>query len=217
MSNITLVCFDWGGVILRICRSWTEGCAAAGLDVRGESASTAWAQRRKGVHREFETGRLSESEFLARLAASMDNLYTPAEVERVHHAWLVGEYAGVDDVVGRLVETAGIETAMLSNTNSLHWARQSPGKDAALRHFPTAGKLKHRHASHLMGLAKPDAEIYRAFARSVGCRPEEILFFDDLADNIESAKACGWNAVQIDHTGDTAKQMDGHLRRYGVW
>ena len=44
----------------------------------------------------------------------------------------------------------------------------------------------------------------------------EILFFDDLSDNIASARACGWSAEQIDHTGDTARQMAEHLGRHGV-
>ncbi len=33
-KRIRLVCFDLGGVVIRICRTWAEGCAAAGLEVR---------------------------------------------------------------------------------------------------------------------------------------------------------------------------------------
>ena len=44
-TPISLVCFDLGGVVVRICRSWAEGCAEAGLDVRGdvEEALTRFA------------------------------------------------------------------------------------------------------------------------------------------------------------------------------
>lgn len=217
MSSISMICFDWGGVILRICRSWAEGCAAAGLDVRGESGTPAWAARRKAVSRAYETGRLTDSAFLAEMSRAMDSLYTPREIERVHHAWLVGEYPGIDAVVQSILATPGLETAMLSNTNAMHWARQALDPNGVLNHFPTAGRLRHRHASHLMGHAKPDAEIYEAFASAVGRRPSEILFFDDLADNIATARLCGWNAHQIDHTGDTASQIREHLVSRGLW
>lgn len=217
MANISMICFDWGGVILRICRSWAEGCAAAGLDVRGDSSTPAWAARRKAVSRAYETGRLSDQEFLAEMSRTMDSLYTPAEIEKVHHAWLVGEYPGVDGVVQQIISTPGLDTAMLSNTNALHWARQGVDPKGVLKHFPTAGLLKHRHASHILGHAKPDAEIYHAFTSQVGRKPSEILFFDDLADNIATARSCGWNAHQIDHTGDTAAQIRDHMQSLGLW
>lgn len=217
MTTIRLVCFDWGGVILRICRSWAQGCEAAGLPVRGESGASVWGERRRPLAKAFEIGKLSEAEFFGQMAASMDHLYSSEEIERIHAAWLLGEYAGVDAIVDRLVALPLIETGMLSNTNPHHWARQSPHPEGLLAHFPTAGKLKHRYASHLMGHAKPDATIYEEFARAVGRAPGEILFFDDLPDNIATAKACGWIAEQIDHTGDTAGQIEGHLRRHGVF
>ena len=31
-NSISLVCFDLGGVVLRICQSWAEGCVVAGLE-----------------------------------------------------------------------------------------------------------------------------------------------------------------------------------------
>ena len=37
---IRLVCFDLGGVLVKICRSWSDGCRAAGLDVRIDDIST---------------------------------------------------------------------------------------------------------------------------------------------------------------------------------
>jgi putative hydrolase of the HAD superfamily len=67
-----------------------------------------------------------------------------------------------------------------------------------------------------MGLVKPDQRIYRAFEAATETTPSEIVFFDDLVENIESARACGWNAVHIDHTGDTAAQILAGLRAHGA-
>ena len=81
--------------------------------------------------------------------------------------------------------------------------------------------VHHLHASHLLGLLKPDEAIYRAFERASGFdgtdgRPEEILFFDDLEENVEAARACGWSSVRVDHTGDPAEQMRRELRERGL-
>jgi FMN phosphatase YigB (HAD superfamily) len=65
-------------------------------------------------------------------------------------------------------------------------------------------------------LAKPDEAIYRAYEKATGVAGAEIIFFDDLAENIEAARAAGWNAEQIDHTGDTAEQVRMLLSRYGI-
>ncbi|MBL8962529.1 MAG: HAD-IA family hydrolase [Phycisphaeraceae bacterium] len=216
MGEIKLVCFDWGGVILRIRRSWSEGCLGAGLGVRGQSASESWADRRRRLSRVFETGGMSEAEFYEGMSVAMEGLYTPEEVRLVHAAWLVEEYEGMGGVIDRLNAVEGLETGLLSNTNTAHWARQRPDPDGAWPHFPTAGRLKHRHASHLLGCAKPGPEIYREFQRRVGRSAGEILFFDDLAENIATARGEGWHAELIDHTKDTASQVLGHLERHGV-
>lgn len=216
MAAVRCVCFDWGGVILRICRSWAEGCRAAGIDLRGDHGDKPFANERKGHSEAYQLGRLGDGEFFGLVSGAMQGLYTPAEVERVHHAWLLEEYAGVGDLIDRLNATPGIETALLSNTNAAHWRRQFPLQPGGLRRFEAASRLKHRHASHLLGLAKPGVEIYRAFERLTHFAPGEILFFDDLADNIAAARSCGWRAEQIDHTADTAAQMAAHLKTHGV-
>jgi putative hydrolase of the HAD superfamily len=82
--------------------------------------------------------------------------------------------------------------------------------------FPAVMKLHHRHASHELGLAKPDAAIYREFERLTNSRREEILFFDDLPENIETAKSIGWQCVQIDPNTRTDTQILAALREHGV-
>ena len=103
-----------------------------------------------------------------------------------------------------LVDANGVQTACLSNTSRGHW-------DSLLA-YENVASLGSHHASHLLGLAKPAPEIYAEFERLVGARPEEIVFFDDLEANVESASARGWDAVRIDHEADTAKQMLDALR-----
>ncbi len=215
MSEIKLVCFDWGGVILRICRSWQEGCERAGLPVRDGSTDESAMRRRHELAVRYQVGELSCDQFVTALAETTDGLYTPDEIRLIHDAWLIEEYDGVGDVVSELVSHPTVSTGLLSNTNQLHWERhiETSGKRAD---FPTVGLLEHRHASHLLRLAKPDPAIYRAFERQTGFDGATILFFDDLEENVQAAQSVGWKSEQIDHTGDTAGQIRAYLRTHGI-
>lgn len=214
----TIVCFDWGGVILKICRSWAEGCARAGVPLREEAVTPESMSLRKAAAHDYQVGAIGRDEFLSLISRATGGVYSPAEVKLIHDAWLIEEYAGVSALVDRLHATPGVRTALLSNTNACHWAR---GGDGLGRDYPTAGRLHLRHASHLLRLAKPDEAIYRAFeleiTRELRHAPARIVFFDDLEENIASAQACGWHAVRIDHTGDTAAQMTRALTTLGVF
>lgn len=215
-AGVRLVCFDWGGVIVRICRSWEEGCSAAGLDVRGDSAETMHRNERRALAARYQNGELTTDAFLDHLTDSLNGLYSREEMLAIHHAWLLHEYAGVDAIVDWLNTMDGVETALLSNTNELHWERHQPGQHGTPADFPTAGLLRHKVASHIECVSKPSREIYDAMTRLTGFGGDEILFFDDLADNIETARAMGWRAEQIDHEGDTAAQIRQHLHTHGV-
>jgi glucose-1-phosphatase len=216
VTRVGLVCFDWGGVILRICHSWAQGCAAAGLDVRGDSADDVHRQERHALAMRYQDGALTTDDFLTQLAASTNGLYSREEVLAIHNAWLLGEYKGIGAVVDRLHRVERVETALLSNTNALHWQRHSTGLNGSAADFPTAGQLKHKVASHLVGVSKPSREIYQAMCDLTGMSGQAILFFDDLADNIEAARAMGWRAEQIDPDGDTAAQITAYLHAHGV-
>ena len=62
MSQVRIVCFDWGGVILRHCRSWQEGCAAAGLPVHPEVLTPEPRDPHPGLHGLLSEG-LKEDRF----------------------------------------------------------------------------------------------------------------------------------------------------------
>lgn len=206
----TMVVFDLGGVVVRLCRSWEEACARAGLPYRAAVMAPDLVAARKALREEHECGRLECGAFFAGLASLAPGLYTPAEYQRLHDAWILEEYPGVGALVDDL-HAAGVATGVLSNTNHSHWAQL-----VAADRYPTPRRVRHPHASHLLGLAKPSAGIYRRFAELAAAPPAAIVFFDDLPDNIAGARAAGWRAERIDPTGDTAAQMRGHLRALGT-
>ena len=211
-----IVCFDWGGVILRHCRSWQEGCAAAGLPCHETVLTPEHTVRRRALTQKFQKGELSVDAFFESLVHANDGRYTRDELIQIHDAWLLDEYEGVHGLLERLSRVPHVETALLSNTNHEHWVRHLPKPCGGAPDYPAAALLKHRHASHLLGLAKPDEAIYEAFEQLVRARDREILFFDDLAENLEAPRRRGWRCVHIDHTTATEPQIRRGLQEHGI-
>ena len=206
-DRVRLVCFDLGGVIIRICRTWEARCAAAGVVIRHPELWDEIKPLRDELMVQYQTGRIEGSHFAQRLCEALRGLYSPAEIMAIHDAWLIDEYKGVGAIVDRLHQ-AGLDTAALSNTTPEHWGRMDE--------FPTVGRLRHRLASHELGLHKPDPAIYLRLERQLGYAGREILFFDDAEENVQAGQAVGWRAARIDPAGDTARQMAEALADHGV-
>lgn len=204
-----IVVLDLGGVVVRICRSLKEAGERCGIDVRDEDITPERRAERRAIHAEYERGRMGCEEFFVAIARTTGGKYTPEQFRAMHMHWIIDEYAGVSELIDDL-HAAGIATGVLSNTNASHWG-QMQGLGATAPKFPTTTKPMHRHASHLLGQAKPDAAIYHEFAKRTGFAPGAIVFFDDLPENVAAAKGAGWHSHVVDHTGDTARQMRAYL------
>ncbi len=206
-NQIRLVCFDLGGVVIRICRTWAEGCAAAGLEVRDPSLWRQTRSARWALIVQYQTGRIDGRTYAAQASALVDGLYSPSEILGIHHAWMQEEHEGVAELVDRLHD-AGLDTAALSNTNPDHWAR--------IVQYPAVMRIRHHLASHRLGLHKPDPSIYRRLEQQLGYSSPEILFFDDMAENVEAARAVGWHAEHIDPEASPRDQITAALTTHGV-
>ena len=201
-AAIRVVCLDWGGVLLRICRSWEEACLAAGLPLPTIPPPEEVRQRRRALSEAYQLGRLSCDAYFAAVS-ELSPGYTSEDIARLHDAYLIEEYPGALQLARELAGHSHICGALLSNTNHRHWLRQDE--------FTAASTLPHRVASHVRGLAKPDARLYAELESQVGAQGEQIAFFDDLQPNIDAALALGWQAVRIDPQGDTIAQVRSAL------
>jgi glucose-1-phosphatase len=219
-TNERVVCFDLGGVLVRIVRSWSEACVKAELVERHPEwfASDTWSQRRGAAGDRYQCGLIGCDAYHDELAGKNEGAYTAAELRRIHDAWTLDEYPGAFELVQALNALPSVRTACLSNTNHGHWVRLAnlDGK----REYPTVLALRHRLASHLLGCAKPDPRIYElafaTFAAGRSLQPSDVVFFDDLEANVTAARAAGWSAFCVDPAGDTAAQMRVFLASAGV-
>lgn len=210
-ERINLVVFDLGGVLVQIAHSWGDAHARAGLPPHPIVDDHTFLARRAPLLDALSVGRITPAGYYTGVADASRGVYTPDEVERIHLAWHWAEYPGVDAVVAA-IEAAGITTGALSNTSAPHWADLL---DAAGR-YPTVRRLRHRVASHLAGMLKPNPSIYRAFEEASGHSGPQLLYFDDIEENVEAARALGWRAERIDPSRDTAAQLRAALRRHEV-
>ncbi len=88
-----------------------------------------------------------------------------------------------------------------SNTNGAH-----------VEHFSVAyadllGDFREIFLSSTIGLRKPDAAAYDHVVNAIGVPASRIVFFDDLPENIEGARARGLTAVQVKSSDDVAHTL----------
>jgi FMN phosphatase YigB (HAD superfamily) len=218
-EKIELVCFDIGGVLVRVCTAWSDVCRAARLDLRGDSAGDDAQRARRQLVDALDAGDLSTEQWAMAMRDALGGLYTPEELAALHEAVIIEEYPGVSAIIDEL-HRAGVATACLSNTNDTHWPklvhrdgeRTLPGEPR----YPAVHRLQLHYASHLLRLVKPAPAIYRAVEKATGYAGPQILFFDDRAENVAAALALGWRAETIDPAAPTDEQLRRHLVAHGV-
>jgi FMN phosphatase YigB (HAD superfamily) len=196
-----IVCFDIGGVLVRIVKTWGEALVGVGLPSGGAPEGPF---HRFDALDPYQEGAIGLEGYLDRLRSHL-GLDTSEEALRAHNGILIEEYPGVLDVVMGL-KAGGIFTACLSNTNEPHFEELvSSGR------FPAIEALDLQMASHAIGANKPDAAIYEAFEVAAGASGREIAFFDDSQTNVDAAMDRGWRATRIDPEAGPAKQMRAAL------
>ena len=102
--------------------------------------------------------------------------------------WAIGPYPGTSELLTELQNTVGI--GCLSNINVMHWQDQS-------ERWPVLTTFDDHFLSFELGLRKPDRAVFQAVADRLRLRPERILFMDDVAVNVDAARAFGFHAEQV--------------------
>lgn len=208
-SEIQLVIFDLGRVLIRICRDWQHACECAGFDWSAIDPARRLALR-EVLHR-AEVGQIGADELYADASALLD--CEPGQIRAISDAFIFGPYPGAADLLAEL-SAAGARTACLSNTNQHHWSLLF---EPAHRAWLPMDRLHHHFASHLLRARKPDAGIYAHVEREVKLPGNAILFFDDVIENLNAAQARGWNVQWIDPApDDPLPQIRASLRRLGL-
>jgi HAD superfamily hydrolase (TIGR01509 family) len=100
----------------------------------------------------------------------------------------------------RNVKRLGYKTAILSNMPQefLDWARAE---------LPVFREVDAAIFSCELGAVKPEEAIYRSLAEALGCEYGELVFFDDMEDNIAKARALGIHGFVFQGTEAACREL----------
>jgi epoxide hydrolase-like predicted phosphatase len=202
---------DYGGVLTTsMSASFAAFCLATGVNperlklvlapaYRGDLVEEPGREELDDLVAAVETGRLPVEEFNRRLAMVLsEGLERP--VDAIDLAARLFGGAAPDDVMIEAVREArsqGLKTALVSNTWGLR--EPSPWSDELFDSVVLSGRE---------GVRKPDPKIFHIAADRVGVHPTRCVFVDDIAANVDGARAVGMAGVLHRHPDITIPKLE---------
>lgn len=206
-SELRGVVTDWGGVlttpILATVRAWAE---ADGIDWDTYAAvmrpwiAGAYQEAAKNPVHALERGECTNADFEILLAGLLKTVHGgPVVAEGLLSRMFAASLPvpAMYEMV-RTLRGAGFSTALLSNS----WGcDEYPRADFA-------GLFDTVVISGEVGMRKPEPEIFRHAAATLGLEPSECVFIDDVEANVAAAIGCGMAAVHHTDAGTTARELE---------
>ena len=189
--------FDLGGVVLDVDINKTLACWAAHAGC--EPADLVGRFGRDEIYLLHEQGKISDAEFFEGLRRMLGIRLSDPQFLEGWNAIFAGEMPGIAALLARAAKRLPLYA--FSNTNAAHVEHFSRAYANVLGHF------REIFLSSSIGLRKPDAGAYDHVVKAVGVPAHRIVFFDDLAENIEGARARGLMAVHVTSPDDVADAL----------
>jgi FMN phosphatase YigB (HAD superfamily) len=151
------------------------------------------------AYKRHERGEIDSKEFFANLRESLGIDISEAQLLEGWNSIFVGEMPGVSELLARAADTF----PLYAFTNSIreheqYWSKQFSG---------ILSNFKQVFVSSTIGLRKPEAEAYDYIIRAISVSANRMVFFDDVLENIEGARARGLQAVHVKSCADVADAL----------
>jgi putative hydrolase of the HAD superfamily len=189
------VLLDWGGVMTgNLFGSFAAFCEAEGLDADTLANLFRHDRDARDLLIDFECGRLEEAQFEPRLATALGVASHDGLIDRLFGG------AAIDDAMVegvRALHDRGVRTGMVSNS----WGTRRYPRDLLAELFD--GVV----ISGEEGFRKPDPRMYALGASRVGVAPEQCVFVDDLAFNLDPARELGMAVVHHTDAASTLAEL----------
>ncbi len=186
--RISTVIFDFGYVLSLPPQpsDYQRLAALAGIEVKPFD-EIYWGNRT-----DYDRGAIDGPTYWRRLAKATGREFTPAQIDSLIAndiaIWMRANPVMMEWV--RALKRGGLKIAVLSN--------MPIEISAYMREYaPWFRDFDYVCFSAEVQLAKPEAAIFHACLQVVDSRPEECLFIDDRAENVEAARALGMHALKF--------------------
>lgn len=185
--TVSAIVFDLGNVLIdidfdRVFQSWARSLGEPVESVRERFKFDE-------SYQQHERGEISGDEYLENLRGRFQ---LGLSYEQFLEGWnevFLGESKGMAELLDAL--RGKVPLFGLTNTNQLHH------DEWKVRYASLFSRLERIFVSSELGCRKPEPEIFRAVQSEVGvAQADQILFFDDAAENIAGARTWGWGAFQ---------------------
>jgi putative hydrolase of the HAD superfamily len=190
--------FDLGRVVLDIDFSKALACWAAHAGCAPAEIAARFVRDESYHH--HERGTLSDEAYFDSLRAALGIAISHDQFLEGWNAIFAGEMDGISPLLERAAKH--LPLYVFSNTNGAHVAYFSKV------HAHTLKPFRELYYSSTIGHRKPDAAGFDHVVNAIGVPASRIVFFDDLAENVEGARARGLKAVHVTSTKDVADALD---------
>jgi glucose-1-phosphatase len=189
--------FDLGRVIFKIDFNKALACWAGHAGC--EPAEIAARFVREEHYRHHEIGTISDEAYFDSLRRGLGISIGHDQFLEGWNAIFGGEMDGISPLLARAAKHFPLY--VYSNTNRPHVAYFEQVYADTLRPF------RELYYSSSIGHRKPDAAGYDHVVAAMGVPASRVVFFDDLAENVEGARARGLKAVLVKSSRDVADAL----------
>jgi glucose-1-phosphatase len=153
-----------------------------------------------GGYRDMERGAIRFADFFDLIADRAGYRGTFRDFHSLWSNFFDGPIPGMEDLLERIRQKYRV--AFLSNSNEVH-AEVIPRQFAAL--FSNDDRFIF---SHRFKAAKPDPEIFHRSLELMGAQPQNVVFVDDLIENVLAAQTIGIRSYQYVDTPALTKELE---------
>jgi FMN phosphatase YigB (HAD superfamily) len=199
-SKIELVAFDLGNVLCSVDEMSVADQLSAICDKSSEEVRQIVFDQQHKL--QFESGEITFAEHAVQAISNLGIDMPLDEFTDMYDSVLIPSES-MFPLVSRIAETYRI--ALVSNTSEPHW-------QSAESFLPFSSLLDPVIVSYAVDSMKPEPLFYKALLDQSGVAATNILFIDDLPQNIEAAR----EADMIGHQFTTQENLEEVLIELGV-
>ncbi|HEY4829231.1 MAG TPA: HAD family phosphatase [Solirubrobacteraceae bacterium] len=210
MTRVEAVISDFGGVLTSpLLESFVGAVESSGISLEELGKAMAAVAERDGANPlvELETGRMTEPDFLQRLARELsDRRGSPVELDGFGELYF--RYLKPNDRViayMRELRERGYKLAICTNN-----VREWEARWRAM--LPVEEIFDVIVDSAFVGTRKPEPRIYEITLERLGSAPEATVFVDDIDVNCDGARRLGMTAIQFRSTEQAIAEIESTLR-----